>query len=258
VRAALHLVVVGALLTICPASAAAQSSDSETVQQTAAPAAWTHSVACPVLYTHEVVSQPVIRRFLTGLLAAGYQPATFAAVDAALTGAGSVPPGCVVLTFDDSLLSQFVNAAPVLIQLGLPAVFFALPGFSDGVHRYMGNPELQGLVANGFDVELHTCHHPNLPALARLNLNAFYAELQDCRRILQDIVGYPISYVAYPFGAYDATVLDAVTRFGFRAAFTTTSSAIWNYRSPYTVPRIEYDPSEAPGGVIRRIKAAGG
>jgi peptidoglycan/xylan/chitin deacetylase (PgdA/CDA1 family) len=222
------------------------------------PPPWIRSIVCPVLYTHEVASQTIFRRFLVGMVQAGYQPTDLETVDAAMAGSAEPPRNCLVLSFDDGLLSQFTNAVPVLEDLGAPAVFFVLPGFNDGVHRYMGPPELQALAADGFEVELHTCNHPNLPQLARRNLLAFYAELDDCRGVLEDITGEPVDFVAYPFGAYDGTVLDAVSRFGFRAAFSTRFSAVLNYRSPYTLPRIEYQPTEAPAVVIRRIKTAGG
>ncbi len=222
------------------------------------PPPWTRSIVCPVLYTHEIVSQAVFRRFLIGLLTAGYQPTDLDTVDAAMVGSIDPPGRCIVLTFDDSLLSQYLNAVPVLEDVGVPAVFFVLPGFNDGVHRYMADPQLQDLANDGFQVELHTCNHANLPLLARRNLLAFYAELQDCRAMLQDIVGQPVDYVAYPSGAYDATVLDTVARFGFRGAFTTQASAVLNFRRPFTLPRIRYDPSEPLATIIRRIKAAGG
>jgi peptidoglycan/xylan/chitin deacetylase (PgdA/CDA1 family) len=245
------LAVVAALV---PMLASAQSDDDDV----AGPPPWTRSVACPVLYTHEVVSQAVFRRFLLGMLTAGYQPINLATLDAEMVGSVDPIQRCLLLTFDDSLLSQYLNAVPVLSDLGAPAVFFVLPGFADGVHRYMGTPELQAVAAAGFDVELHTCNHANLPLLARRNLLAMFAELQDCRQILEDIIGEPVDYVAYPSGAYDAVVLDAMGRFGFRAAFTTRASAILNYRTPFTLPRIRYDPGEAPATVIARIRAAGG
>src|SRR5262249_34300931 len=143
------------------------------------PLPWTRSIVCPVLYTHEVVSQAVFRRFAQGMLRAGYQPSNLATLDAAMSGTIDAPTHCVVLSFDDSLLSQYLNAVPVLTDLGVPAVFFVLPGFADGVHRYMGTPELQVLADDGFNVELHTCNHANLPLLARRSLTAFNAELQD-------------------------------------------------------------------------------
>jgi peptidoglycan/xylan/chitin deacetylase (PgdA/CDA1 family) len=192
------------------------------------------------------------------MLSAGYQPSNLATVDAAMSGTVDPPPHCLVLSFDDSLLSQYVNAVPVLTDLGVPAVFFVLPGFSDGVHRYMGTPELQVLASDGFDVELHTCNHANLPQLARRNSAAFDAELQGCRQILEGITGETVDYVAYPSGLYDQTVLDAVASFGFRAGFTTRASGVLNYRTPYVLPRIRYDASEAVGAVLTRIRAAGG
>lgn len=255
-RHLLGAVLLAALLLVAPAATAADDSSSD--QGAASPAPWTQSIVCPVLYTHEVASQASFRRFLTGLLAAGYQPTTLASIDAAMTGAADPPPGCALLTFDDGLLSQYSNAMPVLRALGIPAVFFVLPGFADGVHRYMGSAEFQSLTSLGFDVELHTCNHPVLPLLARSNLNAFYAELSDCKRILEGITGQSVDYIAYPDGAYDATVLAAVARFGFRGGFTTRASAQLTASSPYTLPRILYDPSEPPASVVRRIKAAGG
>ena len=220
---------------------------------------WTRSIVCPVLYTHEVVSQVVFQRMLTTILASGYRPTSLAAVDAAMSGAIDPPPGCLVLTFDDALYSQYLNALPVLARMGVPGVFFALvPGFADGVHRYMGVSELQALVAAGEEVEAHTCNHPNLAVLERLNLNAFLAEIQDCKGELEDMLGVSVNFLAYPNGAYDATVVDGVARTGYRAAFTTRASARLTASTPYTLPRIRYDPSEAPLAVIRRIRASGG
>jgi peptidoglycan/xylan/chitin deacetylase (PgdA/CDA1 family) len=237
-----------------PAIVLADDSD----QAATSPPAWVRSIVCPVLYTHEVASQAVFRRFVTGVLQAGYQPADLETVDAAMSGTLEAPARCLVLSFDDSLLSQYLNAVPVLEDLGLPAVFFVLPGFNDGVHRYMGTLELQALAAAGFDVELHTCNHPNLPQLARRNVLAFEAELEGCREELEDVIGQSVDYIAYPSGAYDATVLDAVAGYGFRGGFTTRPSALLNYLRPFTLPRIEYSPSEAVSTVIRRVRAAGG
>jgi peptidoglycan/xylan/chitin deacetylase (PgdA/CDA1 family) len=253
----MRLALVALALALLPTIAAADGLDSSS-QDVAPPPPWSRSVVCPVLYTHEIASQVVFRRFLLGVLRAGYQPINLATLDAEMVGSINPVPKCIVLSFDDSLLSQYVNAVPVLIDLGEPAVFFVLPNFTDGVHRYMGTSELQALAGDGFDVELHTCNHPNLPLLARRNLLAFYAELSDCREILEDITGEPVDYVAYPAGLYDATVLAAVAQFGFRGAFTTRASAVLNYRSPYTLPRIRYDASEPVGNVLARIRAAGG
>lgn len=216
------------------------------------------SLTCPVLYTHEVGSPALMRRMLAALIGAGYRPTSLAAVDDALNGVSDPPRGCSVLTFDDSLYSQYANAMPVLVELGVPAVFFALPGFADGVHRYMGATELRALEDAGFEVESHTCNHPNLVLLARRDLDAFFAELQDCKRILEDLLGAPVNYIAYPMGAVDATVIDAAGRFGFHLGFTTRVGAHLSNSASLSLPRIRYDVAEAPTTVLRRIRAAGG
>jgi peptidoglycan/xylan/chitin deacetylase (PgdA/CDA1 family) len=248
------------LLLLAPLTLAAQSgpADDYGAAEAANYAPWTRSIVCPVLYAHEVVSQPVMRRFVAGLLQAGYHPTTLATLDAAMSGAADVPPGCIVLSFDDALMSQYVNAMPVLADMGVPAVFFALPGFADGVHRYMGIAELQALAYAGFEVEAHTCNHPNLPLLARRNMDAFFAEVLDCKRILEGAIGTHVDFIAYPGGSFDVNVIDAVRRFGYRAAFTTRASAVLTANSPFTLPRIRYDPSEAPSTVLRRIHSVGG
>jgi peptidoglycan/xylan/chitin deacetylase (PgdA/CDA1 family) len=216
------------------------------------------SVRCPVLYTHEVGSQANFSRLLSALLTAGYHPVSLASVDLAMQGQTDVPRGCLVLSFDDALLSQYTNAMPVLARYGVPAAFFVMPDFSDGVHRYMGEREIKALHDAGLEVEAHTCHHANLVRLAPRGDGPLMAELLDCKRRIESIIGAPVDYLAYPDGATSPSVLNAVARAGYRAAFTTRPSALLAPGAALQLPRIRYDINEAPASVLRRIKAAGG
>ncbi len=223
----------------------------------AASAPWVRSIVCPVLYTHEVPSQAGLRAIVLALIAAGYQPTSLHTVDLIMSGAAPPLPGCLVLTFDDALYSQYLNALPVLLSLQTPAVFFVMPAFADGVHRYMAASQIAAVAQAGFEVEAHTCNHPSLPALARRNYGAFLAEIVDCRRMIENITGAPVPFLAYPDGSYDAAVLAAVANAGYRGAFTTRASSVLNAGAPFALPRIEYSPSEAPARVIARLHAAG-
>jgi len=219
---------------------------------------FTRSVVCPVLYTHEVSSQAALSRVLTALLAAGYRPTSLGDVARLMQGESTMQGKCLVLTFDDALMSQYVNALPVLTTLHAPGVFFVMPAFADGIHSYMGATEIRALSDAGNEVEGHTCNHANLVRLAVLGDDPLMAELLDCKRRIEAITGQTVDYLAYPGGATNRVVLPAVERAGYRGAFTTRPSAILSATSPLMWPRIRYDVNEAPASVLRRIVAAGG
>jgi len=216
------------------------------------PAVWSRSVACPVLYTHEVPAAPIFRRLLMGLLQAGYQPTSFAEVDAAMSGLREVPRGCIVLSFDDALASQLRNAVPVMAEFHITGLFFVMPGFRDGRHQYLDAAGIRALQDGGHIVGGHTCNHPSLTLLSLVRLEA---ELS-CRHVVEDIVGVPVRYFAYPNGALNQTVLRATADAGYRAAFTTRASALLRADQPLLLPRIHYEASEALETIIGRVRDA--
>jgi len=216
-------------------------------------AAWNTPVRCAVLYTHEVAVAASFRRFLVGLMQAGFQPVSFAVIDASMRGEGELPPGCVVLTFDDALESQLRNAVPVLAEFGLTAMFFVMPAYQDGHHQYLGATGIRALHDAGHIIGAHTCNHPSLPMLAP---QVMMAELRDCKRLVENIIGVPVPYVAYPNGAVNQVVLDATAQAGYRAAFTTRSSVTLEPGQALQLPRIRYDPAQPASAVIARIVAA--
>ncbi|HEY1296634.1 MAG TPA: polysaccharide deacetylase family protein [Chloroflexota bacterium] len=218
------------------------------------PALWTRAATCGVLYTHEVPSAVIFRQFVVGLIRAGLRPVSFAAVDASMSGQANLPSGCIVLSFDDSLASQLRNAVPVLTDLNISAMFFVMPGFHDGVHQYMDDVGIRALQSAGQVVGAHTCHHATLPLLAP---SPMMAELADCKRQIENIIGVPVRYLAYPNGAVNQSVLSAVIQAGYRAAFTTRPSAVLRPEQPLVLPRIEYIAGESPAVVAGRVQAAG-
>jgi peptidoglycan/xylan/chitin deacetylase (PgdA/CDA1 family) len=219
------------------------------------PAVWSRSAACGVLYTHEVSSSAAFRQFLVGLMQAGLQPVSFATVDASMAGQVPLPRGCVVLSFDDALASQLRNALPVLTEFNVTAMFFVMPGFQDGVHQYMDDAGIRALHTAGQIVGAHTCHHATLTLLPYVSM---MAELADCKHQIENIIGVPVRYLAYPNGAVNTTVVNGVTLAGYRAAFTTRASAVLRPEQPMLLPRIEYAVGESGASVARRLAAAGG
>jgi peptidoglycan/xylan/chitin deacetylase (PgdA/CDA1 family) len=128
-----------------------------------------------------------------------------------------------------------------------------MPAFSDGKHQYLDAAGILALHDAGQIVGAHTCNHPTLTLL---NFIAMNAELSDCKHQIENIIGVPVRYFAYPNGAVNQTVLAATAQAGYRAAFTTRASGTLSPNQPLLLPRIRYDVSEAAATVVGRITSA--
>jgi peptidoglycan/xylan/chitin deacetylase (PgdA/CDA1 family) len=216
------------------------------------------TVRCALLYQHEVSSRVAFEAQVSGLLRRGYQYVSLQAIVDAMSGGPPLPRQCLVLTFDDALMSQFENAKPVLDYYRVPAVFFAMPAFADGVHRYMGATELQQLAAAGYEIASHTVNHANLPALRRRNPTAFQAEIVESRRQLEQITGRPVHFLAYPDGAADAQTATELVRVGYWLAFTTQPGTVLQPGQRLLLPRIQTQSTDSADAIVAAIAPFGG
>lgn len=160
------------------------------------------------------------------LLRRGYTPVT---ADQVVSGGGKL----LHVTFDDAFTSVW-NAVPVLERLRVPATVFACTGYADDprplgipeleeeLHvraeelRTMSWDELRQLEERGFAVESHTVSHPHLP---RLSAEELRNELEAPKRRLEEELGRPCRFLAYPFGDCDDPVRAAARAAGYDAAF---------------------------------------
>lgn len=253
------LTVVSLLLLSFSGSAQAQEDSGPSGAASTDPQGWDTSDAspfvCPILYTHEVPSGPDLGVTVHALQAAGFQPTHMTAMEDALAGRGPVPAGCLVLTFDDALESQYQNAVPELQALGVPATFFFLPDFADGVHSYMTETQEAAIAADGFDVGAHTCHHADLPQLAATSFGAMEAEVIDCKHVIESEIGVPTPYFAYPNGDFNHDVWTTVASAGYRLAFSTEQAKTMRVSDRWYLPRITYTPGETTA-LLTRIQNA--
>ena len=172
------------------------------------------------------VSPHALRDQLRTLVRHGYRGATF-------SGAlGRIREGkTLVVTFDDAYRSVVRLGFPILAELGLPATVFAPTAYIgterpmgwDGIDRWHNTAheaelvpcswhELQMLVDAGWEVGSHTRTHPRLPELSDAELDA---ELRESRRDCERQLGVPCCSIAYPYGAVDGRVADAVADAGY-------------------------------------------
>jgi peptidoglycan/xylan/chitin deacetylase (PgdA/CDA1 family) len=88
--------------------------------------------------------------------------------------------------------------------------------------------------------EAHTITHSYLP---RMGYNASLKELIDSKNILQQQTGTIVNFMAYPYGAVNATVIRAVQNAGYVGGFGTWAGHV--YANSLNMPRVRINGSDS-------------
>jgi peptidoglycan/xylan/chitin deacetylase (PgdA/CDA1 family) len=175
------------------------------------------------------VSPDAFRNQLGMLVRRGYRGATFSSAISQLRD-----ERILAVTFDDAYRSVVRLAFPIMAEFGLPGTVFAPTSYIGdegpmhwpGIDSWQGTPheaelmpcswpELEQLLEAGWEVGSHTQTHPRLPELTDGEL---MAELSESRRECEERLGIRCRSIAYPYGAVDRRVTDAVAAAGYSFA----------------------------------------
>lgn len=199
--------------------------------------------AVPVLYYHSVMVQagnPLrmppaqFEEQMSYLASHGYHNITPQQLEQFLTGQGLLPAKPFMITFDDGYTDNYTNALPILQRYKFAALVFMVSSYVDG-SGYLSSSQLKGLVAAGWSIGGHTVTHVDL---TKLDPSAQEKELRDSQAFLEKITGQPVQYFAYPFGAYNARIIEVLKQDGYRLAFTTERGWAQRGSNPFLIHRV--------------------
>ena len=187
----------------------------------------------------------------------GYTVVDLDSVLAHYTEGAALPPGAVLITFDDGYRDNLLNAAPVLHSHGYPAVQFVplayvgaeqpLPHEEPFAANGVFNPtvdweEIAELERLGVRIESHgIAHRP----LADLELDEAAREIAISKLRLEDKLGRPVRAFSYVKGAeahYKAVHVSLVRQAGYDVAFTAVSGANSPASDPLQLRRYNVEP----------------
>ena len=182
----------------------------------------------------------------------------------ARAAAGTLPERAVVLTFDDGYASVVEEAWPRLRERGMPATFFVTSGYIGSSQRFpwdrdprvpgdlvrlVSGADVRAAAAEGLDIGSHTVTHPWLPTLSAPELER---ELTESRDRLEDLLGMPVTSLAYPTGGWSPAVRDVAERAGYEVAITVDRGVNQHGRDPLTLRReFAFDRPEDFAGQVR-------
>ena len=130
-----------------------------------------------------------------------------------------VPDKLVVLTFDDSVKSQFTHVRPILKKYHFGATFFITEGFefSKDKRHYLTWDEIARLHKDGFEIGNHTRDHYGLTKKS-FNADKLAEQIEAInRRCKEHGIPRPISF-AYPGNGIDVRALPILRKLGMRFA----------------------------------------
>jgi peptidoglycan/xylan/chitin deacetylase (PgdA/CDA1 family) len=141
-----------------------------------------------------------------------------------------LPRRMAAITFDDCYRDNLF-AARILAEHKLPACFFIPSAFPGTNHRFPWDNGLRPLpnlswldireMANlGHEIGSHTVHHADI---AQLSGEETRRELVDSKKTLEENLGRPVRWFAYPFGTranFPRERLSMVYEAGYRGCFS--------------------------------------
>jgi peptidoglycan/xylan/chitin deacetylase (PgdA/CDA1 family) len=172
--------------------------------------------------------------------------------------AGEGGDEAVALTFDDAFRNFADEAAPRLLDRGLPVTLFVVTGHAGGTNAWGGRPApgipelplldwdaLGRLAERGVAIGSHTRTHPRLSRLGPARLDD---ELGGSAERLARELGAPPRWLAYPFGDESPAVRAAAARW-YAGAVTTDYRPVAAGDPPLALPRLDAWYFRAPGAL---------
>jgi peptidoglycan/xylan/chitin deacetylase (PgdA/CDA1 family) len=176
-------------------------------------------------------------------------------------GKRSLPENSVVITFDDGFRDNYEQGLPILQQHKFPATLFLTTGMVSGSNLWMSGEYPNRPMLNwnqiiemqkyGVSIGGHTVNHVRLPQLSDDEANR---EIIDCKTTIEDKLGIPCLFFAYPYGLYDERHAKAISQAGYELACSTRSGFNTPGTDPFKLRRLEIYGTDLRQHLKRKIK----
>jgi peptidoglycan/xylan/chitin deacetylase (PgdA/CDA1 family) len=138
------------------------------------------------------------------------------------------------LTFDDGCASDYTEAFPALLELGMRATFFVVPTLVETA-GHVSWAQLREMAAAGMEIGSHSLTHPFLHQLDTAGLRHEFGE---SKAILEDRLGSAVRTASLPRGWEPPTLEPVLDALGYRA-FCISRVGWWHPGDrPLAIPRV--------------------
>ncbi len=162
----------------------------------------------------------------------------------------TLPDKPFMITFDDSRKEHFTIAAPELEKRNFRGAFFIMT-VTNNKKNYLTNDEITELSVRGHSVGLHSWDHV---MVTKYTDSTFWKQqVLDPQKRLEDMIGKPVEYWAYPNGVYNREAAEELDKH-FKMSFILLAKRDSIY--PLQTVRRMIVPSDSPERLLRRMKTS--
>ena len=147
------------------------------------------------------------------------------------------PHNTVVITFDDGYQGNYTYAYPILKKYGFPAIIFLISSAVETNEIFLTWGEIQEMRKSNISFGGHTKTHPFLSLIK--NKDVLWEEIYGSKKTIEEHIGAPIDFFAYPHGDFTEEAKLLVNKAGYQAACTTNRGFdILNQKDLYELKRV--------------------
>ena len=162
-----------------------------------------------------------------------------------------LPVNPVMITFDDTRGEQFSLGATEMKKYGFKGVFFVMT-VSINRPNYLTKEQIKSLSDSGNTVAAHTWDHHMVTKYAGEDWDT---QLVKPKKKLEDIIGKPVTYFAYPFGLWNKQAIPEIKKSGYQMAFILATKRD-SIDPLYTIRRIIVAGQWSTPSVMKAIKSS--
>jgi peptidoglycan/xylan/chitin deacetylase (PgdA/CDA1 family) len=162
-----------------------------------------------------------------------------------------LPANPVMITFDDTRGEQYSLGATEMKKYGFKGVFFVMTVSIDRPN-YLTKEQIKSLSDSGNTVAAHTWDHHMVTKYAGED---WETQLSKPKKKLEDIIGKPVTYFAYPFGLWNKEAIPEIKKSGYQMAFILSTKRD-SIDPLYTIRRIIVAGQWSTPSVMKAIKSS--
>ena len=142
----------------------------------------------------------------------------------------------VCLTFDDCFVYFYENAFPILKKYNQKATIYIITDYING-ENYLTEDQIKEMADSGLiEIASHTCSHQYLN---EMTYDEQLHELRDSKQRLEELIGKPVTTVAYPTGYNnDTTVQISKEYYSFGVEMLGGTYNTLQHTNDFRIPRI--------------------